>query len=114
MYARLDTKKGGKDLYQLDIDRCRRGVRDPIYKGDVQSCLQRDHFDEPCHQNELFKDRLRREVKIMEQYGLHASVDGEVPKRSEAVALLFNLMKKLPRTSQEMLLHVGSTQPATT
>lgn len=64
MYARLDTKKGGKDLYQLDIDRCRRGVRDPIYKGDVKSCLQRDHFDEPCHENELFKDRLRREVKI--------------------------------------------------
>lgn len=115
LYARLDTKKGGKDLYQLDIDKCRRGVWDPIYKGDVQSCLQRDHFDEPCHEKELFKDRLRREVTIsMEQYGLHASVDGEVPKRSEAVALLCNLMKKLPRTSQEMLLHVGSTQPATT
>lgn len=48
---RLDTKKGGKDLYQLDIDKCRRGVRDPIYKGDVQ----RDNFDEPCHEKSCLK-----------------------------------------------------------
>lgn len=55
LYARLDTKKGGKDLYQLDIDKCRRGVRDPIYKGDVQSRLQRDNFDEPCHEKSCLK-----------------------------------------------------------
>lgn len=59
MYARLDTKKGGKDLYQLDIDKCRRGVRDPIYKGDVQSRLQRDNFDEPCHEKSCLKVKKR-------------------------------------------------------